>query len=1081
MMHRVRCAFLIIVVVSAHYCEAQSAVGDTTQAELLVRMATEYNVNIEYDSSIICLQKAKTIFLEVQDWEQYVHCLNIIADCLLNKVAIDSADTVLRQALEVEKEQLKPDDLEFALTYSLAGLISIYRDNFDDAIKYINLGKAIRERMLGDNHKYVAASNYLLGFTYLRKGEFESALDYFNKALNVYTKVNDNDHYNLCLTFLGIGYVSLLRSDFDIALGYFSRAFACASDNDRKYLSVIARCHEYFGWAFLEKGKCNEAISHLTIATNLYHRLFGEENPFLARCYADLARVWQTEGDMDQAIEYYQKAISLDKKFSGNNHLFEALETRQLGLAYADKNDLDLALLYSKEALTIQQKASGNEHPELAYTYEILANIYKKRRQYDRSLRNLRKALELRSQLRESADRNDIANLYLDIGSVYSEERQFDRALLYLNRALLLQNALPDPNRPQRAATLKGIGDVYLRLNKPLLALRYYQRSMIALLPEFADSSIYANPDGANISSSKELIEILASKATGLEEYYSIMSHDLKDLQFALATYDRAAAVLSALRKKLTTEGSKLFLEEQCCAIHENAIRLSLKLFNTTSEICYKESAFHFAENNKANVLLDGLHDSEAKRFANIPDSIIEKEKELKIEIVSNETLLQKDNSRNGIKDSAQILMLQDKCFALNNEEHKLAAFLENKYPLYYELKYNDHTATINEIQKRIDEKTGIIEYSTGQRSFTIFLITKSSFDVFTIPRPSAFGSLACSFYRAIKKIEEQEYVRTGISLYNLLFRPLEEKLRHKSRLLIIPDVILYYLPFEALIMRTPLNSKNPVDFSHVEYLIKRFEISYSYSCSFYLNRLQQKETVTADSMSFVGFAPVFRDADSNGLCLSSNAVALEKDLAALRSVTIDGKRFCELKYSEKEVTMAAEDFQKKGRPGTSFLYDNASEEQFKSNIGRYSCVHIATHGYINEAHPELSMLLFSQPHDSSAAEDGVLYASETYNLNLNANLLVLSSCDSGLGKFVKGEGVMAMTRGFFYSGAQNIIFSLWKVYDKPTNELMRGFYGNVLEGETFSSALRNSKLRLIADKTTAFPSKWSGFVLVGN
>ena len=102
------------------------------------------------------------------------------------------------------------------------------------------------------------------------------------------------------------------------------------------------------------------------------------------------------------------------------------------------------------------------------------------------------------------------------------------------------------------------------------------------------------------------------------------------------------------------------------------------------------------------------------------------------------------------------------------------------------------------------------------------------------------------------------------------------------------------------------------------------------------------------------------------------------------------------------------------------------------------------------------------------------------YNLNLKADLLVLSSCQSGLGKYVKGEGVIAMTRGFFYSGVHNIIFSLWKVYDNQTNELMTNFYKQVLEGETFSSALRKSKLQMIADPSTAFPSKWSGFVLVG-
>src|SRR5208283_2776292 len=219
--YSLRSVFLIGVLLSAQYCHAQSARGDTAQAELLVKQAMEYNYQIEYDSSIICLQSAAKIFLEAKSWERYAHCLNIIADCLLRKVALDSMETVLHRAEDVEKKQLKPDNLECALTYSLTGLLYIYREKFDAAISYILDGKKIREEKLGRSNKFVASSNYLLGFTYLRKGNFDKALGFFNEALRVYTIINDDDHFNLSLTLIGIGYVSFLRSDFDVALGYF--------------------------------------------------------------------------------------------------------------------------------------------------------------------------------------------------------------------------------------------------------------------------------------------------------------------------------------------------------------------------------------------------------------------------------------------------------------------------------------------------------------------------------------------------------------------------------------------------------------------------------------------------------------------------------------------------------------------------------------------------------------------------------------------------------------------------------------------------------------------------------------------
>ena len=879
---------------------------------------------------------------------------------------------------------------------------------------------------------------------------------------------------------MGIGYVFFLRSDFDIALGHFLRAYSIVNNGDKKYLFLVAECHEYLGWTFSEKGDDKQAIFHLTNAINLYRDLFGEDNSFLPGCYSRLGTILEVGGDLDKAIAFYQKAISLDKKYVGDNHLFIALEIRQLGLIYADKNELDNALQYSKQALTIQLKAVGNNHPDLAYTYEILGNVYKKRKEYSQSLQSFHKALRLRLCLKESNDRNDIANLYSEIGSVYSEMKNFDRALEYYNKALIIHNNLPEPNRPQRAATLKGIGDVYMHLNELPISLQYYQQSINALVPEFTDSSIYSNPTESSITNSKDLIEILSAKATALEKYYSDKSHTLRDLQATLATYVCAANLLNMLRKKITTEGSKLFLEEQSYSLHQNAIRVSMKLFKATKDRRYVESAFYFAENSKANVLLDGLHDSEAKQFSGIPDSIIDKERELKIDLAYNETQLQKENDKKAGKDNIRITILQDKCFTLNNEAQRLSALLENEYPQYYELKYKSHTATIAEIQSAIDERTGIIEYSLGQHSLTTFIITKSSFDVLTIPTPPNFNKLTSTFYKAIKTVGEKDYVRSGINLYDLLIRPLKRKLHGKNRLVIIPDGVLYYIPFEALIANTPRQANQAIDFTKLEYLLRSYEISYSYSSSFYLNRLQQKDSTATKALSFVGFAPVFRDTDSNGIFHSNNVMAFEKDPSVLRSITVDGKKFSELKYSEREVSSVAEDFEKKGKRGTSFLYDNASEENFKLNVGKYSCVHIATHGYINEEHPQLSMLLFSQPQHSSTTEDGVLYASEMYNLSLNADLLVLSSCQSGLGKYVKGEGIIAMTRGFFYSGAHNIIFSLWKVYDKQTNALMTEFYDHVLEGETFSSALRKSKLRLIADRSTAFPSKWSGFILVG-
>ncbi|MFO7525293.1 MAG: CHAT domain-containing protein [Ignavibacteriaceae bacterium] len=202
-----------------------------------------------------------------------------------------------------------------------------------------------------------------------------------------------------------------------------------------------------------------------------------------------------------------------------------------------------------------------------------------------------------------------------------------------------------------------------------------------------------------------------------------------------------------------------------------------------------------------------------------------------------------------------------------------------------------------------------------------------------------------------------------------------------------------------------------------------------------------------------------------------------------MRSATFDGKKFNELEHSEWEIKSILSLFNRKNieKNSYAYFYSDATEEKFKASIKNYSIVHIATHSFINESQPQISGIVFAQPDtNQNSAEDGILYAGEIYNLDLNADLVVLSSCESGLGKLIKGEGMMALTRGFLYSGANNVLFSLWKVPDKPTSELMVEFYKNILSGNSYGNSLREAKLTLIKNSSTSRPRSWASFILVG-
>jgi CHAT domain-containing protein len=262
-----------------------------------------------------------------------------------------------------------------------------------------------------------------------------------------------------------------------------------------------------------------------------------------------------------------------------------------------------------------------------------------------------------------------------------------------------------------------------------------------------------------------------------------------------------------------------------------------------------------------------------------------------------------------------------------------------------------------------------------------------------------------------------------------------------------------------------------------LNYVFRRHEISYHFSSTLFL-RSRKAQIADRYSNTFVGFAPVFgKSMPGAQSVVELPDLAIARPDALLYPVKREGAALEELKYSEQELRDILATFFNLGR---TYIYQEASEENFKKNINGYKYVHVATHGFIDNENPKLSNLTFSPPKDSTATQDGVLFSNETYNLDLNADLLVLSACQTGTGKLVRGEGLMALTRGFLYSGARNIVASLWKVYDEHTSRLMVEMYRQIAAGKTYSAALREAKVKMIANEETAAPQSWAGFVLIG-
>lgn len=232
--------------------------------------------------------------------------------------------------------------------------------------------------------------------------------------------------------------------------------------------------------------------------------------------------------------------------------------------------------------------------------------------------------------------------------------------------------------------------------------------------------------------------------------------------------------------------------------------------------------------------------------------------------------------------------------------------------------------------------------------------------------------------------------------------------------------------------------------------------------------------------------APVFDDANTSGTTLRTRklleqAATDSSGVGRTRAFLRDGTYISALPGSEEETAEIFRLFDQKGKKALLKTHQAADEHFVKSDkISQYRFLHFATHGIVNAHKPELSAILLAQ--SDSSSEDNILYSGEIYNLNLNADLTVLSACETGLGKITEGEGVIGLTRALLYAGSKNIIVSLWQVSDASTKELMTEFYRRLLDEDSgvYSEHLRRAKLKLISEEAYAHPFFWSPFILIG-
>jgi len=500
----------------------------------------------------------------------------------------------------------------------------------------------------------------------------------------------------------------------------------------------------------------------------------------------------------------------------------------------------------------------------------------------------------------------------------------------------------------------------------------------------------------------------------------------------------------------------------------ESGISCAISLFDKTGDPEYLDYLFRFIEKSKYMLVFQALSMAENRGKLGLPDSIRERELNLKVKIANLNQLLAEKNQAQEQVNKAIIDSIQAQIFSFNRQQEQLRGRIGNQFPNYYQLKYDSITISFGEARELIPTRTRLLELYWGDSA-----IYTMSFDQDTVivdqielnPDLEIRIQTYLKFLVQPPSVSElsqnyEDFCEISYHLYTSLIENLlaEAKSGNKTEsienLIIVPSGILSYLPFETLITSREL--KKEPDFRALPYLVKKYRISYAYSTNLLFKN--KRETSRGSAQNLLAFAY------SNG---------------AVESADNGRSHHREIPGSAREIESIAMVL---GGGSRLFAGEEATETNFKGLSPQFDIIHLAVHGTGDPSQALNSKLIFRNNLDS--IEDGNLFAHELYNLDLSRlKLAVLSACETGIGKEYQGEGLFSVARGFAYAGCPSMIMSLWKVQDRITADLMADFYKELVKGSSVDEAICDAKLNFInrSDELTAHPANWSAFIPLGD
>ncbi len=949
---------------------------------------------------------------------------------------------------------------------TLSGIGISYKDlgERQKALEYYAQTLAIR-RAAGDNRGEAEALNNTAE-VYDALGEKQKAIENFEWALRLWRTAADRSGEAATLSNMAALYASIGQSQKAIDL--FNQALPlrrAVGDRAGEAATLNDIGVTYFGLAELQKalGYFNQALSIV--------KAIGDRRG-AAYTMTSMGLLYDALDEKQKALDHYQQSLALLKAL--DDRYGTAATLNNVALLYLSLHENQKALDYYNQALSLVQGLSDRYGQ--ATVLNGLGKVYLLMGDRQKALDSFKESLPIR---RAISDRAGEAYTLHNIGGVYENLGEKQKALDYYTQALALWSVVGD--RRGEASSLTSTGRTYEALGDAQKALDFLNRGLAL----------------------HRAVNNHSGEAQTLYEM-ARFERDRGNLVDARSYIEAALRIVESLRTKIAGEQLRAAYFSSVQEYYELYIDVLMRLHKLHPSAGSDALAIQASEAARARSLIDLLIESHADIRQGVDPQLLERERALQ-ELLNAKAerqlrLLSGKHSEESAQKAAKELEV------LTTEYQEVEAQIRSRSPRYAALT-QPQPLTLGQIQTELlDPETLLLEYALGEQRSYLWAVTQTGIASYELPARAVIDELARGFYGLLTGSKHGPEVEPGKKrglglqsnpvygdvanrLSQIVLGPVAGQLG-KKRLVIVADGALQYVPFGALTLPTNDNrriTKTPLIVDHEI-------VSLPSASTLAILRRDLAGRQPAARLVAVLADPVFdvRDeriklrlgdgsAPANKLPDDNRALGLAVEKSAHDTGLSDGPlRIPRLPGTRQEATAILA--LKKSKDNMSALdFDASRATVFSSKLGQYRYVHFATHGLLNGIHPDLSGIVLSMVDASGSPEDGFLRAHEIFNLRLSADLVVLSACQTGLGKEVRGEGLVGLTRGFMYAGAPRVVVSLWNVSDVATAELMERFYkGMLVDRLRPAAALRAAQIAMSKQERWSSPFYWAAFTLQG-